>query len=805
MMVVKRNYLLTHIMLIIFVVITLFPVVWVVSTSLRRDNAAFSTKLFSNRITFQNYIDLLAPEKNMPKLVSDMEAAIMYAPPYNIKSLEETIKGYKEDVVRFDKYINETEQLYNKVSENARKVEQLITNNAETLKNTLLQEIETTKGMINYPKPNSGLELAWYYFYSEEGMELTAVEVDRVKAESEWNKVFGKLYEKRNELKSQLDYLEPELNIYSRRFIGQQNVFLSKVGIVNRTVVPTLKSYINTFEAWNRLLDKVSESETFTPELSDTELYEKLNGMLSGIDSFKGGTSKYDLVSEISKVIDEITRQSNTFMKKWRQLIGTETMAYNDLLKSIDSFISSASLTFEEAKVLLNDANTAFEKLVQYDEEYNRLNSQVSKLKEELEKVNQQIETEKEKIRPALVYLRAEQSKTDIESVANFIKNANFSKASLNILSIQMRKISGAVTALNNVIGNFTKDASKLRNQIKKFNWVNDLKDFYSSFDRFEETYNSFISVVKSFKSELDSKAESYIKLSYSGTKVRPKVLDELIETVLSGYRNDIVPIMSILSKKASDLADQIPLSETKKPLKTVDASAFRIDQIWQRKPEHYMVRWLINSTVVALSVAIITTAVTALAAYPFSRMRFKGRKNGIMTLLLIQMFPAIMYMVAIYSLLSFLGRYIPGFGLNTMSGLIFAYLGGIAYNMFLIKGYYDTIPDSLEEAALIDGATRWQTFVKIVLPLATPILSVIVILTFMGTFNEFVVAKILLQDAKQYTYALGLWVFSSGPFETQWGLFTAAALIGIIPMVTLFLLMQKYIVGGLVKGAVKG
>ena len=211
------------------------------------------------------------------------------------------------------------------------------------------------------------------------------------------------------------------------------------------------------------------------------------------------------------------------------------------------------------------------------------------------------------------------------------------------------------------------------------------------------------------------------------------------------------------------------------------------------------------NSIIVALSVSLITTAVTALAAYPFSRMRFKGRKYGIMFLLLIQMFPAIMYMIAIYTFLAFAGKYIPGFGLSKISGLVFAYLGGIAYNMYLIKGYYDTIPDSLEEAALIDGATRWQTFVKIVLPLASPILAVIVILTFMSTFNEFVLAKIILQDVKQYTYAVGLYTFSTGPFETEWGLFTAAALIGMVPMVVLFLLMQKYIVGGLVSGAVKG
>lgn len=142
--------------------------------------------------------------------------------------------------------------------------------------------------------------------------------------------------------------------------------------------------------------------------------------------------------------------------------------------------------------------------------------------------------------------------------------------------------------------------------------------------------------------------------------------------------------------------------------------------------------------------------------------------------------------------------------GLDSLGGLIFVYSGGIAFNTWLIKGYFDTIPDSLEESAMIDGATRLQTFWKIVIPLARPILAVIAILTFMGIFNEFIMARILLQDINKWTYAVGLQQFS-GRFETSWGPFTAAALIGAIPMVTFFLILQDYIVGGLTKGAVKG
>lgn len=262
---------------------------------------------------------------------------------------------------------------------------------------------------------------------------------------------------------------------------------------------------------------------------------------------------------------------------------------------------------------------------------------------------------------------------------------------------------------------------------------------------------------------------------------------------------------ISVVSRKAGDLMDTIPYRELKKDLNSVDKELFRINQIWTQKTKHYFLRWVKNSIVVAGVAALITTFVCSLAAYPFSRMRFWGRKYGILAMLLIQMFPSAVYMIAVYSLLNLLGKFIPLLGLDTLTGLTFIYLGNIAYNVYLIKGYYDTIPSSLEESAMIDGATRFQTFYKIVIPLALPILTVVVILTFMNIFNEFVFARIILQDAKNYTYAIGLWTFSSGPYQTEWGLFTAAALLGMLPMTVLFLSLQKYIVSGLTKGAVKG
>jgi maltose/maltodextrin transport system permease protein len=215
--------------------------------------------------------------------------------------------------------------------------------------------------------------------------------------------------------------------------------------------------------------------------------------------------------------------------------------------------------------------------------------------------------------------------------------------------------------------------------------------------------------------------------------------------------------------------------------------------------------RWLLNSIVVAGIVSVLTVFMTSVAAYPFSRMRFVGREQGLYFLLIIQMFPGVMFMIAIYGILKFMGDSFGVLGLDTIMGLIFAYMGGVAYNMWLFKGYYDTIPDSLEESAMIDGATRFQTFWRIVIPLSLPVIAVVLILTFMNTFNEFVIARIILQSESNYTYAVGLQTFSTGPYETEWGLFTAASLLGAVPMVILFLSMQKWIIGGLTQGSVKG
>jgi len=221
---------------------------------------------------------------------------------------------------------------------------------------------------------------------------------------------------------------------------------------------------------------------------------------------------------------------------------------------------------------------------------------------------------------------------------------------------------------------------------------------------------------------------------------------------------------------------------------------------------QHPFLIWLWNSVKISFITATIAVSMTALAAYPFSRFKFRGRRKGLFVILLIQIFPQMLAMVAIYLLFLNIQEVLPAFGLNTHPAIITIYLGGaIGVNTWLMKGYLDTIPTSLEEAAYIDGASKFQAFYKIILPLARPILAVLFVLQFIATYSEYILASIILNSNEKYTLAVGLHLFISDMYANRWGVFSAAALIGAIPIVLLFMLVQKYIVHGLIGGAVKG
>lgn len=216
--------------------------------------------------------------------------------------------------------------------------------------------------------------------------------------------------------------------------------------------------------------------------------------------------------------------------------------------------------------------------------------------------------------------------------------------------------------------------------------------------------------------------------------------------------------------------------------------------------------RWLLNSIIVSSISTFITLVLTTLAAYSLSRFRFSGRRTTLLATLIIQVFPTVSSLVAFYLLLNQLGNIIPILGLNTLGGLILLYCGGaLGANAFLMKGYFDTIPRELDESAKVDGASEWLTFTQIILPLIRPILAVIGILTFIGTFNDFLLPRVFLRDAEVYTLAVGLSTYIGNNFAVNWGIFAAGALIGAVPITIMFLLLQTQFISGLSQGAVKG
>lgn len=215
---------------------------------------------------------------------------------------------------------------------------------------------------------------------------------------------------------------------------------------------------------------------------------------------------------------------------------------------------------------------------------------------------------------------------------------------------------------------------------------------------------------------------------------------------------------------------------------------------------------WLINSLYLAIVTTIVAVAITTLAAYAFSRFRFDGRRQLLQAILLIQVFPNFLNMVALFLILQQIGTYIPPLGLNTHGGLILLYLGGtLGVNTWLMKGYFDSIPRDLDEAATVDGASAWQVFWVVLLPLVRPILVVVGMLTFIGIYSEYVLARIVLTDKYLYTLSVGLNLFIQNQYAGRWGVFAAGAIIAALPVVLLFLFFQRYLVGGLTTGAVKG
>lgn len=215
---------------------------------------------------------------------------------------------------------------------------------------------------------------------------------------------------------------------------------------------------------------------------------------------------------------------------------------------------------------------------------------------------------------------------------------------------------------------------------------------------------------------------------------------------------------------------------------------------------------WYLNSMLIAGLTALFTTILGALAAYAFSRFRFKGRRIGMLGLLLIQMFPQFVAIAAIYLIIHNLGSVFPQLGLDKLAAVIVVYLGGaMGVQAWLMKGFFDTIPTELDESARVDGATPAQIFWGVVLPLAAPVLAVVALISFVFTLNEFVIASTILQTTKHFTLPVGMNQLVNNQYDQTWGAFAAGTLMAALPVAALFMFLQRWIVSGLTAGSVKG
>jgi arabinogalactan oligomer / maltooligosaccharide transport system permease protein len=214
---------------------------------------------------------------------------------------------------------------------------------------------------------------------------------------------------------------------------------------------------------------------------------------------------------------------------------------------------------------------------------------------------------------------------------------------------------------------------------------------------------------------------------------------------------------------------------------------------------EFELATWLKNSLFVSIISSVFGVAFSITAGYAFSRFKFRGRRQGLILLLITQMFPATMLLLPLYLMLI-------KFGLNdSYLGLIIVYTStAIPFNIWMMKGYYDTISPSLEESAYVDGANVFTSFYKIILPLATPAIALTALFSFMGAWSEYITANVILTSASKATLPIGL-VTMQGEFRTAWGIYSAAALITAVPVMALFVSLSKYLVGGLTLGGVKG
>ncbi|MGH8791741.1 MAG: sugar ABC transporter permease [Stackebrandtia sp.] len=260
-----------------------------------------------------------------------------------------------------------------------------------------------------------------------------------------------------------------------------------------------------------------------------------------------------------------------------------------------------------------------------------------------------------------------------------------------------------------------------------------------------------------------------------------------------------LIPIVFVLSAAFNPLG-------TLNSTSLVPTHGFSLNNLVDLFTKHPFGRWYANTVLIAVTAAFTSIFISSLAAYAFSRYRFRGRRVSLLALLLIQMFPQFLAIVAIFLIFGTVTEHWPVVGFNTPGGLMLLYMGGaLGVSTWLMKGFFDTVPIALDESATMDGASHAQIYFRIILPLAAPIIAITGLLAFVGTMNDFIIASIFLTDNESKTLAVGLHSMVAGQNrDSQFGMFCVGTILTAIPTVAVFQMSQRYIVSGLTGGAVK-
>ncbi len=777
--------ILIHLFLIGIIIVTLFPLFWLVTASFRGDNAVFSSHVLPQRWTLYNYREILFPEKNIPSLMNDFNSALYSIGSFSGKSEKERKNYITNNLPKFHSLTKETLNLLTETE----KRDKYLSNNLNeekvkkdifgwlknlnikkpTLDSTNLNAAvyETLKNLYVFHKKDEEI-LKWYSTYLKDYNIKSSMVYPRIKPYVIFRKqrtAYDSYFSEMKNFKSQqrdLKDLDSKIeNLKSK--LSEDNSKLSTIKSELKEIDDFVANYIKNLSTAEEVLLK---TKSINP--SDKESYQKMIKITENIKDLLPEQKDFPNLGKLLSIANKLVVYKPSFDFKSNSIgyiFDDFVQKYNIIYRRIEE----AEVLFISMKKYENDIKSSTVSLKNLEDQYNIEKKEFSKLE-----------------------------KSVIEKQAVLDK---FYAYTLYKFAIDTENLQGLSSVFNEIIkysGINSKDAlsyqMKLNNFIRMKTAISQLvpviKKMEDQIKRIDSNINNF-----------SNRYDTYFVLSKAGiNKFTSPYLDSAL-AILNNVQNVTLPTFNRHIKAIDNSLKSLGRGQDKELLEIKD----RMNHVYNKKVKHEFVRWIFNTIIVATISGIIVTMVVAITAYPFSRFRFKGRKSGLISFLIIQMFPTVMAMVAFYNIVKFLGSVFPFIGLNTLGGLVLVYLGGIAYNTWLAKGYYDTVPKSLEEAALIDGANRFQTFWIIIFPLVRPILTVIFIFTFIGAFNDFVMPKILLQDQDLYTYAIGLYQFVTGPYETEWGLFSAASLIGAAPIAIVFMLLQNFLVSGLTKGAVKG